>query len=207
MPDSESSKADAAQGQLNATESTNDSIPPKLSKDSPWCPVYDPESKSYYFWNTETQETTWDHPENGNITGTDDNRNTLEGATANTSANQSNQAATDYHQTYQEQAGQLQQGAQYADYQISAHFNAKSGKFESDPLNRNPSNHTYAVKAVKHMHHYFDYDTWAEERGTKYMKGEDDEAEKKKKPTKKELERWKKRAKEKQKQKRAWLYD
>jgi hypothetical protein len=36
--------------------------PPTLPANSPWKAVWDKESEDYYFWNTSTQETSWDNP-------------------------------------------------------------------------------------------------------------------------------------------------
>lgn len=40
-------------------------------KKSPWVEQYDPQSGNYYYYNSETQETTWDRPENF-VPGTED---------------------------------------------------------------------------------------------------------------------------------------
>ena len=38
---------------------------------SPWVEVYDPETEAYYYWNRETQEQTWDVPDNFRVASDD----------------------------------------------------------------------------------------------------------------------------------------
>lgn len=269
-----------------------------------WSPVYDAESDSFYYWNMDTDETSWDLPsekqlkerknplpivehvnraadhvgageeeegdqaglrnvyENHNEQGvsaeslkeqspakrqrtTEDQESTAEAATLSSYYNYPDQAsslaaAVDYSQYYQQNAeasfsaqqyassssvhnpdntisGDYQPygggassstAADYQDYSITAQFNARSGRFESNPL-RNPAMHTVHARANRQMSAYFDYGSWAEERGKRLIDLETGlaEEEKRKKPTKKDLERWKTKKVEKQKKKRQWLFE
>jgi len=86
-------------------------------------------------------------------------------------------------------------------YTASARFNARTGRFQRDPT-LNPERFSADAKAVRQMSFFFNYEQYAEERGSKRLKGE----KKEKKLSKKELNLLRQKRKEKKDmKKKAWL--
>jgi hypothetical protein len=184
---------------------------------TPWKPVWDPSSESHYFWNTETNATSWDlpaissqppptpappqqqqpqHNQSGaaalnnlpqqqqqpsydyfsggyayDYSGTfgagsaDPHAQALAAASASASSGTipgSNVPIVDPSLYHQAASGQ------YADYRVGGFFNEKTNRFESKPEEKNPTTQGGSAKAMRQMHHYFDYNAWVEVRLTSF---------------------------------------
>ncbi|KAI9145396.1 hypothetical protein BKA69DRAFT_1051226 [Paraphysoderma sedebokerense] len=86
-------------------------------------------------------------------------------------------------------------------YVMSANFNSRSGKFQSETYSMDPSSgsvdhFTAQAKAMRQMSHFFDYDGYLEQRNMDKVSGGDG-SRKKKKLTKKEIEKFKAKREEK----------
>jgi hypothetical protein len=85
-------------------------------------------------------------------------------------------------------------------YTASARFNVRTGRFQKDPT-LNPERFSADSKAVRQMSFFFNYEQYAEERGTKRVK-----TDKEKKLSKKEVNLLRQKRKyKKEMKKRAWL--
>ena len=99
-----------------------------------------------------------------------------------------------------------------ADYKFTARFNARTGKFQRDPT-LNPEKFSADAKAIRQMSYFFDYDQFAESRGSaaanKRLSSEaslDDSIRSHKKLNKKDIEMFKQKKKEKKEmKKKSWL--
>ncbi|KAJ3196670.1 hypothetical protein HK101_008124 [Irineochytrium annulatum] len=211
----------------------------------PWQAVYDEESKSYYWWNTTTGETTWDDPnevlaksEAEPSTANDREPAAANGAPADapTNAHADYYNSKEYMEWYYSQmaassaagAGDVPPGtyaitAAYgavpaagnglaagattsaegfnpaADYSLSATFNQKTGRFQPDRFASNAESYFNPnAKAERQMAHFFDIDRYQEERNMMRMQEMmDPNRNKKVKLTKRDLEKFKKKNKEK----------
>jgi hypothetical protein len=95
--------------------------------------------------------------------------------------------------------------SEYQEYIAQGHFNKKTGKFTSDTSEFNPRNGTESAKYTRTVSEHFDYNTWANNRGE-----EGQMEERRKGPqnlTRRQLDYFKQKKKEKLKKKRSWLFD
>ncbi|CAI2166845.1 20343_t:CDS:1 [Funneliformis geosporum] len=102
-------------------------------------------------------------------------------------------------------------GSDGADYKFTARFNARTGKFQRDPT-LNPEKFSADAKAIRQMSYFFDYDQFAESRGSAANKrlssdaSLDDSIRSHKKLNKKDIEMFKQKKKEKKEmKKKSWL--
>ncbi|KAI9596813.1 hypothetical protein BDF19DRAFT_323277 [Syncephalis fuscata] len=176
----------------------------------PWQACWDDTSAAYYYWNAETNETTWICPWAQPTTTVpppplppsentpSDNNEEKEGSDAYT-AEQYPLMNDEDAQTYAEfmaSGGGTPGSATNGGYAASAHFNARTGRFQAD-LKLNPDNYTTSARMQRQCDAFFDYNSFAAERGT---------GNKRAKLTKQQLDKAKKRNKEKREaRKRAWL--
>lgn len=168
-----------------------------------WQPVWDAASDAHYLWNTATNATVWE----------------LEEALSTPSSNQPQLNDTIIPTTAQEVASEEQH--QYQDYTVSGFFNARSNKFEAKPEEHNPIAMGSSAKTKRQMHHYFDYDSWAEQRGRELAAAAASSSSssssqpqaqgggivKKQKPSKKEMEKYRRKKQEDKKRKNKWLHE
>jgi len=91
-------------------------------------------------------------------------------------------------------------------YTVQATFNARTGKFQNVDSMLKPEDLTQQAKAMRQMSHYFNYDTWNEERN-QAKAAEKAGGKNKKKVTKKDLEKILKRKEEVKRKKKAWLFE
>jgi hypothetical protein len=170
-----------------------------------WTKVFDAESNSHYYWNEETDETTWDKPDDF-VDQEPDKEEPVEPAVKPTESEQpASTSAQDeefyksqeyynwYYQTYYPaMAGQTPgttdnpADPDYKDYSISGYFNSRTGKFQSANFDAKFNASTYfadGTKAERQMSVFFD-PRKLEERGALAK-------DPLKKPTKKEVEKFK----------------
>ncbi|KAF7292984.1 WW domain-containing protein [Mycena indigotica] len=182
---------------------------------TPWQAIYSPQHNAYYFYNTETQETTWTNP----LQPT---------PTAEASTSQEQVAAQQLGLTPNidpryatMQTAALAQGIDpalaYLDPSLAAsgsaglpagsfqaRFNARTGQFTAMD-GRTPDHMSEYERAKRMSTVFFDVDAW--ERSVAAEKAAEDEAggKKRKRPSKKDLERFKEQKRLKKIAKTAWL--
>ncbi|ORY95320.1 hypothetical protein BCR43DRAFT_492793 [Syncephalastrum racemosum] len=152
-----------------------------------WAAAWNEQYQTYYWWNTVTQETTWENPyETGRAVAP------LPPSEGESPAPQ--EAATS-------------DIAQQQTYAYQAYFNTRTGKFQaaSDVDRLNPERMSIENRAKRQMQYYFDVDAYTEQRNQERMAAQ---AGQKRPLTKRDIERFKK-AKHEKKMKRAreWLCD
>lgn len=196
------------------------SSPPETIK--PWRPVFDNDSSDWYFWNVETNETTWDNPADEKPESSqDDAAQTLqdkEPAKNDTESNSSpsiEQNSNISDKNSKPISKELPNAhVKYENYTVQAQFNRRTGKFESAPNASSSSNHNEAIKPIqrvdnqdKYLSRYFNFSDWAEQQGLKYINGDLSKDTKRKKPTKSEMKRYREKKKQKKKEKQKWLFE
>lgn len=213
-----SSPKQDSKGELEKTDSKGEKgeqSPVETGKqESIWTAVWDDNAQAYYWWNTETNETTWINPEsNGEeYTAGADTSNPLDflldridtqvkrKLDGQEEIEPSQLQHTQYYDQYFEQPE--------TSYASTAHFNSRTGRFTTqDDVDRlNPENLTIESRAKRQMQFYFDVDSYTEERNSQRSFTEDGRVGKKKQLSRKEVEYFKKMKKEKKSKKaREWL--
>jgi hypothetical protein len=161
-----------------------------------WTKVWDAESNSYYYWDQETDETTWEEPEGFQEEGEaterpeDAEKSTEEGESKPTGSKEdedfykSQEYYNWYYQTYYPQQVAAQGGstnasaptdAEYKDYAVSGFFNSRTGKFKSatfDPRFNAEQYFEDATRSQRQMGVYFDVKKFEEQRGNKSKEDE-----------------------------------
>lgn len=187
--------------------------------------VWDATRQAWYFWNSKTQETTWENPlekskgSDEDVKGRqyDDIKERKTEATRLTDEEIAEKYGIDPDLAYLDPglfATEIRQARLgNATYASSGAFDKRTGKFV--PLSatgvkgaHDPSRLSHANQADRQMSTFFDIEQYEQERKRARDEKEQEEAEgisKKRPPTKKELQRFKERAKEKKAAKYAWL--
>lgn len=183
-------------------------------QESLWTAVWDDHAQAYYWWNTETNETTWINPESSGYT---EAAPPLAENTSNPLDFLLDRIDTEVKRKLDGQEHSEPHQPQYYDqyfeqpetsYASTAHFNARTGRFttQDDVERLNPENLTIESRAKRQMQFYFDVDSYTEERNQQRSFTEDGRVGKKKHLTRKEVEYFKKMKKEKKSKKaREWL--
>ncbi|KAI8640941.1 hypothetical protein BD408DRAFT_330548, partial [Parasitella parasitica] len=151
---------------------------------SKWTPVWDDNAQAYYWWNTNTNETTWIDPsapaeaytkESPSTTTASTNpldflldridnvvKKKLDGQDENTPYpnNSTYTTAASYDQYFDSNAGTNEP------YTSHAHFNARTGRFttQADVNRLNPEMLSIEARATRQMQNYFDVDSYTEQR-------------------------------------------
>lgn len=215
-PENENETKDPIDKNQETDQSTTTSV---------WTPVWDDNAQAYYWWNTETNETTWINPAEPVAEAT-------ESTPAETQPTATNpldflldridnvvKKKLDGQQDQNENEGQQDHYAQYhADndpyyqqedrYTAQAHFNSRTGRFttQADADRLNPDHLSIHARAKRQMQNYFDVDSYTEQRNAQRNMAADGRVNKKKPLTRKEVEYFKKMKKEKKsKRAREWL--
>lgn len=181
------------------------------SDNDPWQAVFSAEANAWYFWNAQTNETTWSNPHQSS-SGTGD-ATTDPGVRADLPA-----AATSREK---EEEGGLppidpdlawldpsaaRVGAARAVTQ-TARFNARTGRFQADP-SRNPDRISDFQRGQRQQEAYYDVRGWESTLAGQGLKRSDDSTPEgeRKRPSAKELERFR-QAKENKKRRKiaSWL--
>lgn len=232
-------KQDAKQNfeeKQGAIENNNESIEQKEEEEEEkveqpkWTPVWDDNAQAYYWWNTETNETTWINPdapaeayaeEKSTATSTASTSNNpldflldridnvvkkkLDGQDQVDTPEQQNSyySSASYDQHYDPNSTTPTES-----YTSHAHFNARTGRFttQADVNRLNPEMLSIESRATRQMQNYFDVDTYTEQRNSQIHMADTGRINKKKPLTRKEVEYFKKMKKEKKsKRAREWL--
>jgi hypothetical protein len=176
---------------------------------SEWMAVWDANAQGYYWWNTSTNETTWENP-----SGYDQTQyNSTAGVSSNPLDTLLDKIDSQAKPTLDDQqAAENMPYEQYFannneddySYASQAHFNARTGRFTTsqDVERLNPDLFTIENRGTKQMKYYFDVDSYTEE----YNRQKQTTSGKKRSLTRKEVEYFKKMKKEKKsKRAREWL--
>ncbi|KAE9405608.1 hypothetical protein BT96DRAFT_963869 [Gymnopus androsaceus JB14] len=190
---------------------------------TPWQAIYSPQYNAYYFFNPETNETTWENPlvqaaESSTPAAGD---STASSSSVSPSAEEAASASASYNAL---QAAAIAQGIDpslaYLDpslagpvpgsssgaYGAAAKFNARTGQFTRVDA-RDPSHLSEYERAKRMSEFYFDVNAWEQQR----IQDQEDAAalegneKKRKRASKKDLERFKEQKKQKKIAKTAWL--
>ncbi len=192
--------------QASATPSTTADIAPTAKQPSIWAKLLDESSQSFYYWNTQDDSTVWDRP----LDYISDN----EGApiqapdVSNDAYFQSDAYKKWYYEDYYPSlyaSGTLNPKEGEA-YESQMYFNNKTSKFSGlhqDRMDR--AHHTQEQAAKRQMGHYFNGEKYNEERTAQKQQGMSQGVEGKRrkadKGNKKELEVYKRKAKDAKKKK------
>ncbi|KAJ4490058.1 hypothetical protein J3R30DRAFT_3278447 [Lentinula aciculospora] len=189
---------------------------------TPWQAIYSPQYNSYYFFNSETNDTTWENPLVA-LDSTTTNPALGSPVESSTSAIEGASTAGALPSYNALQAAAIAQGidpslahldpslagpvpgSSSGAYGAAAKFNARTGQFTRVDA-RDPSHLSEYERAKRMSEFYFDVNAWEKQRA------QDQEAEavegnekKRKRPSKKDLERFKEQKKQKKIAKTAWL--
>lgn len=215
--------SEAAEEANEKTVETNSPLENKESNEptSKWTAVWDDNAQAYYWWNTETDETTWINPEsNGDEYNAQalvaESSNPLDflldriDAVAKKKLDNGEEVQDVPDRTRYESYESYKQYYEQPEvnYASTAHFNARTGRFTTqEDVNRlNPENLTIESRAKRQMQVYFDVDSYTEERNNEKLLAQEGRIEKKKPLSRKEVEYFKKMKKEKKSKKaREWL--
>ncbi|KAH9832151.1 uncharacterized protein C8Q71DRAFT_714470 [Rhodofomes roseus] len=218
--DSSASPSDSAGSPTPAASSSTTPAPaaPAVTASAgDWQAIFSPAHNAYYFYNTQTQETTWTNPLQPAPPA---------GASADPSAPGSSAlpvsaSAPAIAAMYDLQAAAAAQGidpalahldpslaagpSNPAAFTYTAKFNARTGTF-ARPDGRDPSHLSEYERAKRMSEFYFDVNAWEQEvEARKLEEAHEEESKKRKRPTKKDLERFKEQKKQKKIAKTAWL--
>ncbi|KAH9167029.1 hypothetical protein EDB89DRAFT_1999420 [Lactarius sanguifluus] len=211
-----------------APSSSTSASPPSSGH---WQAIWSPSHNAYYFYNTTTQETTWVNPLQPSASASSSLPASAsasvtppiaqEGASSGSSSGATHVPAS-VAQIYALQEAAAAQGidpslahldptlagpsAPGSAYNFAARFNAHTGAF-TKPDGRDPT-HLSEYERMKRMSSvYFNMDQWEHEVAERTKQEEEDEAngKKRKRPTKKDLERFKEQKRLKKIAKTAWL--
>jgi hypothetical protein len=192
-----------------------------------WVKLYDETSGSHYYWNQETDETQWDEPCDTTKDTKDNTSDIINDKAESSQDKQDNQGSQDkqdkqdkqdndyynskeyhdwYYNTYlphlqTKDSVEQQLESQYQDYTMQAYFNTKTKKFTANLPRNDPRVHfSENTKAERQMDIYFDVERYKQERGMQQ------ETDKLLKPTKKQIEAFKKKKAFKKQQKNIAKY-
>ncbi|KAI9286022.1 hypothetical protein BC943DRAFT_258662, partial [Umbelopsis sp. AD052] len=147
-----------------------------------WVPTWDEESQAYYWWNTVTNETTWDNPypdlaqdqapEDGYADSYPTESNPLDAVLnkidteVRTQLDNTTETSRPF-QSYNELFDPSETTSQAAadPYNSVAHFNSRTGKFTSskEADTYNPDYMSLESRAKRQMQFYFDVDAYQEQ--------------------------------------------
>ncbi|KAI0088279.1 hypothetical protein BDY19DRAFT_891473 [Irpex rosettiformis] len=188
-----------------------------------WQAIWSPAHNAYYFFNSITQETTWSNPLEQGSTSTQASESATpeDGHTSSSPSAIAPGPSAAVSQLYAMQAAAAAQGidpslafldptlaagsstsTNPAAYAYTAKFNARTGAF-ARPDARDPG-HLSEYERMKRMNEvFFDQAQWEQQLAQE--KEEEEGSRKRKKPTKKDLERFKEQKRQKKIAKTAWL--
>ncbi|KAI0772921.1 hypothetical protein BD413DRAFT_473847 [Trametes elegans] len=207
----QTSTSPSAVDPATASSSTSPGIPaPATASTGSWQAVWSPAHNAYYFYNSVTQETTWENPL--------ETTNAEAGpSTAAASPEASTAATSSALDLYTAAAAQgidpalahldpsLAAGPSAPGGAFTAKFNARTGAFARQDA-RDPSHLSEFERAKRMSEFYFDVNAWEKEvEMRKLQEAQEEESKKRKRPSKKDLERFKEQKRQKKLAKTAWL--
>ncbi|KAI0705432.1 hypothetical protein C8Q76DRAFT_771203 [Earliella scabrosa] len=180
-----------------------------------WQAVWSAAHNAYYFYNSVTQETTWVNPLQPNAEAGPSNTG---GPSGPSDATSTPGASSSQYDLYAAAAAQgidpalahldpslAAPGTAPGAFTYAAKFNARTGAF-TRPDGRDPSHLSEYERAKRMSEFYFDVNAWEHEvEKRKLEEAQEEESRKRKKPTKKDLERFKEQKRQKKLAKTAWL--
>ncbi|THH31840.1 hypothetical protein EUX98_g2373 [Antrodiella citrinella] len=211
------SEPDTDKTKTTADASSSSSPPPvSESAQGTWQAIWSPSHNAYYFYNAATQETTWTNPLQPSTPEAADTTPTPSDPSEPPVASSSSATPSQLSRMRELQAAALAQGIDpslaYLDPSLvsgpavegyAAKFNARTGTF-TRPDGRDPSHLSEYERAKRMSEFYFDVNKWQEDTAAD-REAEEAEGKKRKRPTKKDLERFKEQKKAKKIAKTAWL--
>ncbi|EIM87120.1 uncharacterized protein STEHIDRAFT_146639 [Stereum hirsutum FP-91666 SS1] len=227
------SSADAVKDGADAESS---STPTATASADTWQAIWSPQYNAYYFFNSLTQQTTWENPlqPTTNDPAAEASTSTSASADPSTSASPAPDATStspsaadatpaSLAQMYALQEAAAAQGidpslayldpslagpsgASGAGYYHTAKFNARTGAF-ARPDARDPGHLSEFERAKRMSEVYFDVGAWEKEVEARKQEeaAEEEAGKKRKRPSKKDVERFKEQKKQKKIAKTAWL--
>ncbi|KAF9452077.1 hypothetical protein P691DRAFT_805602 [Macrolepiota fuliginosa MF-IS2] len=211
---------DSSNSSRKSSPENNDNAP----EAQPWQAIYAPQYNAYYFFNSQTGETTWTNPLQPSDPTAPTDPTTGLSDTADASVPEAEQPSASTSQVTALQAAALAQGIDPSLAHLDpalltattsasggpiptfqAKFNARTGAF-TRPDARTPG-HLSEYERMKRMSEfYFDVNAWEEQLADdKDQEEEEGNGKKRKRPSKKDLERFKEQKRLKKIAKTAWL--
>ncbi|KAI0372348.1 hypothetical protein BV20DRAFT_922319, partial [Pilatotrama ljubarskyi] len=188
-----------------------------------WQAVWSPAHNAYYFYNSVTHETTWVNPlqrepnaeagpSGASTAGSSSSatRQTSPGAPASAPSTAADIYAAAVAQGIDPALAHLDPsllagGTGPGAFTYTAKFNARTGAF-ARPDARDPTHLSEYERAKRMSEFYFDVNAWEREvEMRKLQEAQEEESRKRKRPTKKDLERFKEQKRQKKLAKTAWL--
>ncbi|KIO30111.1 hypothetical protein M407DRAFT_242317 [Tulasnella calospora MUT 4182] len=223
--DKESGEEDSSEPIAGSSKDGGTSTTPAEVQNE-WQAVWAPAYNAYYFFNTSTKETTWTNPLQPSTEGQpvtqDPPASSSKDATAEDSAPSSSRAAQSSTLIDEAVLNGIDPALAHLDPTLyaaraggappntfTAKFNARTGRFTAMSDSRDPSYLSEAERAKRMSSVFFDVDKWETDVASRKSKEEEEAAagtgDKRKRPTKAELDRWKEAKKRKKQSKHAWL--
>ncbi|KAA1475291.1 hypothetical protein DENSPDRAFT_842034 [Dentipellis sp. KUC8613] len=181
-----------------------------------WQAIWSPSHNAYYFFNAATQQTTWENPLQPTAGPSSSSASPADASSAQTPAGAAPPAIASMYALQEAAAAQgIDPSLAYLDpslagqagpsgaYAYSAKFNARTGAF-AKPDGRDPTHLSEYERAKRMSEVYFDVGAWEKEVEAR-KEEEEQNGKKRKRPTKKDLERFKEQKRLKKIAKTAWL--
>ncbi|KAF8064942.1 hypothetical protein FPV67DRAFT_162258 [Lyophyllum atratum] len=212
---------EAADSEDTTPASTSTSATPAAT---PWQAIFAPQYNTYYFYNVETQETTWENPL---LPSTSTPETPAASGSATPAAEDpASSAYANPHAALEAAAlaAGIDPSLAHLDPTLlssipsssgaptglppafTAKFNARTGQF-ARPDARDPTHLSEHARAARMSEFYFDVGAWEQQLATQggSIMGGEEENKKRKRPSKKDLDRFKEQKKQKKLAKTAWL--
>ncbi|KAG9226945.1 hypothetical protein CCMSSC00406_0003382 [Pleurotus cornucopiae] len=217
----ESNAAESSKSASTSPSPKEGAEPTSTSESSPtpsqpaWQAIYSPQHNAYYFYNAETQETTWTNPlEPAASTSQEPSDVPSTTPSASTSSYKAREAAA-LAAGIDPSLAHLDPSLAYAGIPgastapngqplFTAKFNARTGAFTANNA-RDPTHLSEYERAKRMSEFYFDVNQWEQDLATRQEEDKDEAGKKRKRPTKKDLERFKEQKRLKKIAKTAWL--
>ncbi|WRT68500.1 uncharacterized protein IL334_005476 [Kwoniella shivajii] len=197
-------------------------------EEQPWQAVWSPEQNAWYFWNTKSGQVSWTNPlEPSSSTSTMTPQPPLPSGPAPASSSAPTPAAGGYNafehdRDYDSSVPEIDPGLAHLFGESStgggmgrgldstlqkAKFNSRTGKFTGNEYQYTVGHLDEYNRAKRMNNHYFDVDAWEKQKFEENQKRKRDEEQgiTDKKITKKDMDRFRKKAQEKKARSQAWL--
>nr|GAT44438.1 predicted protein [Mycena chlorophos] len=217
--DASNANAELNDGGSKGADSESSNAATAAASSTAWQAIYSPQHNAYYFYNTETQETTWTNPlqagaeASGSGSAPQQQQDAAAAAAASSidpryaaMQNAAMAQGIDPALAYLDPsfAGSASTSAGLPAGSFQARFNARTGQFTAMD-GRTPDHMSEYERAKRMSTVFFDVEAW--EKSVAADKAAEDEAggRKRKRPSKKDLERFKEQKRLKKIAKTAWL--
>ncbi|GAA6038027.1 hypothetical protein JCM8097_007506 [Rhodosporidiobolus ruineniae] len=204
------------QGEEEADEGKEDSEhKDEDTKADAWQAVFSPEANAWYFWNSETHETTWTNPRDPSAAAaaSSSSSSAAQPATSTDSAAEDGAAegalpGIDPDLAWLDPSAALKGQAGKGGFAQKGRFNARTGRFQADPA-MNPDRISDFQRGHRQQEAYFDVTGWEQQlQGRGIKRGPETEGDDggKKRPSTKQVDQFRKAKEEKKRKKlNAWL--